>query len=135
MRVRPLAVPSPTDAFTLIEVVVASVILAIGLMGILLICSTGIRNARALERVHVDATSLAAEYIHTNKVFTDPETGDFGDFHPGYRWERGAEPYNTNTNGLFSVDFTVFSDTEPASPHSHLRILMFRPDSPQPGLR
>ena len=133
MRLRPSGAPLRTAAFTLIEVVVASLILAIGLMGILLICSTGIRNARALERVHVDATSLAAEYIHTNKVFVDPEAGDFGDFHPGYRWTREAEP--KSTNGLFSVDFTVFSDTEPGSPHSHLRILMFRPDSPQPGLR
>ena len=46
--------------FTLIEVMVASVILVAGLAGILMICSNGLRTARILDRVHVDAGSLAS---------------------------------------------------------------------------
>ena len=120
-------------AFTLIEVVVASIVLAIALMGILLICSSGIRNARALDRVHVDATSLASELSLTNRLEEGIESGDFGDFHPGYAWER--EITAAQTNGLFRVRFTVWSNSDRAATESHMTVLLFRPDSPQKPFR
>lgn len=120
-------------AFTLVEVLVAAAILAIGLMGILLVCSTGIRNARALDRVHVDATSVAAELSLTNRLEEGFDSGDFGEFHPGYVWER--EITQVMTNGLFRVDFAVWSATDRAATESKMTILLFRPDSPQKGIR
>ena len=126
-------------AFTLIEVVVASMVLAIALMGILLVCSSGIRNARALERVHVNATSLASELSLTNKLEDGIETGDFGDFQPGYSWEREITSElgdgRPMTNGLKRVHFTVWSNSDRAATESQMTILLFRPDSPQKPFR
>lgn len=126
-------------AFTLIEVVVASMVLAIALMGILLVCSSGIRNARALERVHVDATSLASELSLTNKLEDGIETGDFGDFQPGYSWEREITSElgdgRLMTNGLKRVHFKVWSNSDRTATESQMTILLFRPDSPQKPFR
>ncbi len=119
--------------FTLIEVVVAGAVLAISLMGILLMCSTGIRTARALERVHVDASSLAAELSLTNRLEEGFETGDFGDIHPGYAWRR--EINQVQTNGLFRVDFFVWSAADRTATESRMSILLFRPDSIQRPFR
>lgn len=116
-------------AFTLIEVMAATAILAIGLMGVLLICSNGIRTARALSKVHVDAGALAAELSLTNRLEEGSTSGDFGDFHPGYRWS--AETIQIQTNGLFQVDFKVWSDVDRSASESHLSVLFFRPESIQ----
>lgn len=115
--------------FTLIEVMAATAILAIGLMGVLLICSNGIRTARSLSKVHVDASALAAELSLTNRLYEGTSSGDFGDFHPGYRWS--SETVQIQTNGLFRVDFTVWSDVDRSGSESHLSVLFFKPDSPQ----
>ena len=120
-------------AFTLIEVVVAAAVLAIALMGILLVCSSSIRNARALERVHVEASSLAAELSLTNRLEEGIMSGDFGEFHPGYSWEREITP--VQTNGLFRVDFLVWSDFDRSTTESKMSILLFRPESTQRSLR
>lgn len=120
-------------AFTLIEVVVAGAVLAISLMGILLMCSTGIRTARALDRVHVDASSLAAELSLTNRLEEGLESGDFGEIHPGYAWRR--EIVQVQTNGLFRVDFAVWSSMDRPGTESRMSILLFRPDSIQRPLR
>jgi Tfp pilus assembly protein PilV len=124
---------SARSAFTLIEVVVAGAVLAISLMGILLMCSTGIRTARALDRVHVDASSLAAQLSLTNRLEEGFESGDFGDMHPGYAWKR--EIIQVQTNGLFRVDFAVWSASDPRATESKMSILLYRPESVQRPLR
>lgn len=113
--------------FTLVEVVVASFILAVGLGGILLICSNGLRAARMLDRVHVDAGSLATMLSLTNRLEEGVDSGDFGDLHPGYQWTR--EIRLVGTNGLFQVDFVVTSGV--VADESRLSILLFRPASTQ----
>ena len=86
---RALGSPSRgSRAFTLIEVAVASAILALALFAILRLCVVLLRTARSLDRVHVDASSLAAELSMTNRLEEGVESGDFGDLHPGYRWTR-----------------------------------------------
>jgi prepilin-type N-terminal cleavage/methylation domain-containing protein len=120
-------------AFTLIEVMIASAILAIGLMGVLLITSSGIRGARTLGRIHVDASELAAELTLTNRLEEGVDTGDFGDFHPGYQWRR--EIVQVETNGLFQVDFFVWSTSDPSATESKMTVLLFKPDSQPRGLR
>lgn len=121
------------EAFTLIEVVVAGAVLAISLMGILLMCSTGIRTARALDRVHVDASSLAAELSLTNRLEEGFDAGDFGEIHPGYAWRR--EIIQVQTNGLFRVDFTVWSASDPSATESKMSVLLYRPESVQRPFR
>jgi len=116
-------------AFTLIEVMVATAILAVALAGILMITSNGIRTARILNRVQVDASSLAAELSLTNRLEEGVESGDFGDLHPGYGWDR--EIVLVGTNGLFRVDFTVHGGGRDGQ--SRLTLLLYRPDSIQRG--
>jgi len=118
--------------FTLVEVMIASAILALGLMGVLLITSSGVRGSRTLSRIHVDASEIAAELSLTNRLEEGSDSGDFGDFHPGYQWRR--EITQVETNGLFQVDFFVWSAVDPRATESKMTILLFRPDSPQRGL-
>jgi prepilin-type N-terminal cleavage/methylation domain-containing protein len=116
-----------TAAFTLIEVVVASAILAVGLAGILMICSGGLRTARVLDRVHVDAGSLAAMLSLTNKLEEGVTSGNFGDLYPGYNWVQ--EIREIATNGLFQVDYTVYSAGDAKGTESRMSILLHRPQS------
>ena len=74
---------SGIQGFTLIEVAIASAILAIALMSILLITTTGIHTARILDRVHVDASSAAAMLSLTNQLQDGSfDRDDLGDVHP-----------------------------------------------------
>lgn len=115
--------------FTLIEVAIASAILAVALMSILLITTTGIRTARILERVHVDASSAAAMLSLTNRLYDGShESDDLGDAHPDYA---GFHDCNlVRSNGLFQVDFTVLANGQPGAADTHMSVLYFRPGSP-----
>lgn len=125
-RIRSRTLPShPVSGFTLIEVAVASAILAIALMSVLLITSTGIRTARILDRVHVDASSAAAMLSLTNQLQDGSfDRDDLGDVHPEYS---GSHEVNlVRSNGLFQVDFTVTSGGQPGASDSRMSVLFFR---------
>lgn len=132
MKLRHSSPDRSPAAFTLIEVMVASAVLVISLASILLIVSNGIRTARILDRVHVDASSAAAELSLTNRLEEGSDSGDFGNLHPGYAWTRQVS--EAGTNGLFRVDFIVSGGGEA---ESKLSILLFRPASApsRPGAR
>jgi prepilin-type N-terminal cleavage/methylation domain-containing protein len=121
------------SGFTLLEVVIASAVLAIALFAILNLCSISIRTARSLGRIHVDASSLAAMLSMTNRLEEGMESGDFGDLHPGYSWRRSITEYNTN--GLFLVEFEVEGVSSGREDRSQLRLLLYRPDSLRRGGR
>src|SRR5262249_5726179 len=95
--------PRHLRAFTLLEVLATSAVLAIALMGILSISAPGLRPARALQRTQVDAGTLAAWLSMTNRLEEGVESGDFrdllGDFAPDATWVQ--ETRLINTNGLF----------------------------------
>lgn len=112
-------------AFTLVEVVVASAILAAGLGGILLICSNGLRAARILDRVHVDAGSVATMLSLTNQLEEGSDGGSFGEENPGYVWAR--QVFEAGTNGLYQADMSVYSQSDPQGTEGRLSILLFRP--------
>lgn len=114
-------------AFTLLEVAIASAVLAVSLFAILTLCATNLRTARALARVHVDASSLAAELSLTNRLEEGIESGDFGDSYPGYSWTRRITEYTTN--GLYLVEFEVAGGEGRSSDRSTLSLLLYRPDS------
>ena len=117
---------SHKQAFTLIEVAIASAILAIALMSILLITSTGIHTACILDRVHVDASSAAAMLSLTNQLQDgSSDRDDLGDVHPDYS---GSHEVNlVRSNGLFQVDFTVLSSGQPGASDSRMSVLFFKP--------
>jgi hypothetical protein len=115
-------------AFTLLEVSLAMGLL-FGMVFILLqITTTNLRIAKALQRTTVDASSLAAEISMTNQLVEGSDSGDFGDLHPGFNWQR--EITMVGSNGLFEVRFEVYRDRE-TRPESELVVLLYRPDSAQ----
>jgi hypothetical protein len=111
----------------LLEVAIASAVLAVSLFAILTLCATNLRTARALARVHVDPSSLAAELSLTNRLEEGVESGDFGDSYPGYSWNRRISEYNTN--GLYLVEFEVSGGSGPSPDLSTLTLILYRPDS------
>ncbi len=132
MRLTSPSAPILHRAFTLLEVAVASAVLAVALFAILTLCSTNLRTARALGRVHVDASSLAAQLSLTNRLEVGETSDSFGEEHPGYSWTRRITEYRVNdseSTGLFLVEFEVSGGSGPRSDHSRMQILLYRPDS------
>jgi hypothetical protein len=94
--------------FTLIEVMVACGIFFMATFAILALVSQTLRNARALQRMDVDAGMAAAQVfqmLKTNKEDEGSISGDFGDQYRDYSWEAVWEPYQTN--GLLQVGVVV----------------------------
>mgnify|MGYP000193250469 CR=1 FL=1 len=122
-------------AFTLIEVLIASAVLAVTLMGILAICANGLRIARALQHTHVDASSIAAWTTMTNRLEEGVDSGNFndlvGDLAPGANWQRQVTA--VGKKGLFRVDFIVEYNVEKKPLRSEMSIFLYRPDSAVPA--
>ena len=116
-----------TAAFTLIEVMIAGAILFACLFAILALVANSLRNARALQRLPVDAGMLAAELSLTNRLEEGSDSGDFGNLYRDYEWRRQIS--EVGTNGLFEVEFTVIHRTSSQPVESHMSILLYRPDS------
>jgi len=123
---------SETRGFTLLEVTIASAVLAVALFAILKLCATNIRAARALGRVHVDASSLAAQLSLTNRLEIGEDSGDFGEMHPGYTWSRRITEYKVNdaeSTGLFLIEFEVSGNSDGRLDQSRMQMMLYRPDS------
>ena len=87
-----------------------------------------LRNARGLRHAELDAGMVAAQIGNTNKLYEGVQSGDFGQWYPGYSWE--AEIHEAATNGLFQVDIVVLRRGL-AKPVDAMSIFLFRPDSPK----
>ena len=115
-------------AFSLLEVMIAMGIFFVAIFAILELTSQNLRNARRLQKHHVDITTLAAQLSLTNRLEEGFESGDFGDIAPGVLWSQTVT--EVSSNGLFRVDFTLHEPTQnPSSPllERHLSILLYRP--------
>lgn len=127
-------------AFTLIEVVIASAVLAVTLMGVLAICSNGLRIARALQHTHVDAGTVAAWTYNmislTNRLEEGIDGGNFtemvGDLYPDAIWQRQIT--EVGSNGLYRVDFIIQYSVEKKPLESQLSMLVYKPAG-SPGRR
>ena len=127
-RPNPRIMRKSLAGFTLLEVMIASGILFICLFAILGLLANTLRNARALQRVPVDAGMLAAELSLTNKLYEGKDSGNFEEPYRDFHWSQ--EIFQAETNGLFAVDFVVNRKGNERSPESHMTVLFFRPESP-----
>jgi general secretion pathway protein I len=88
--------PHRGAAFTLVEVLVATAVLAIGLFGALTAFSMASRAA-GVSRNDTIVTFLAHEklaqiqLLGADEVSMGPQEGDFGDEYPGYEWELSVQ--------------------------------------------
>ncbi len=120
--------PRPRDAFTLLEVMIASGLFFMAIFAILSLVSSNLRNARLLQEPQVDAGLLLADLCQTNKLTEGSDSGDFGELYPGYRWT--SDVRQISTNGLFKVEYVVSRPGGDANSDKSLSTLLYRPDSP-----
>ena len=129
--------PGPSRrAFTLLEVMIASVIFCAGMIAILGLVSSSLENARRLQRPTVDAGVLAAQLSITNQLVEGTYTGNLGDLlgkeYGSYDWTEDI--VEERTNKLFNVDIKVKSSTGNREVISEVSLLLFRPASPAGSL-
>jgi Tfp pilus assembly protein PilV len=117
-----------TEAFTLLEVMIAIGIFFACAFTILQLVSGVIRNARSLQRNEPDPGMLAAQLALTNSLVEETQTGDFGDIYPGYGWSQDV--YSVGSNGLFRADFVIAHKVGREVVESRMSVLLFRPASP-----
>ncbi|HZP82265.1 MAG TPA: prepilin-type N-terminal cleavage/methylation domain-containing protein [Chthonomonadaceae bacterium] len=96
-------------AFTLVEMIVATLLLAIGVAGALAAFSTATRASAMAEQINT-AALLAQQRLTEIELQSDTlsggaQQGDFGADYPGYRWQQNVEP--TDYENLFKVTLTV----------------------------
>jgi hypothetical protein len=113
-------------AFSLLEVMIALGIFFMVVFTILGLVSNTLRNARALQRVEVEAAMVAAEITKTNRFTEGSESGDFGNFARDYSYR--YETYEAETNGLWRADI-VLEQHGLHQPADKMSILMFSPES------
>jgi hypothetical protein len=115
------------NAFTLLEVMIASGIFFMAVFSILAVVSSCLKNANSLRRPEVDAGMAAALIIgQTNKLTEGSLGGDFGDWYQDYSWD--SESYEVDTNGLWQVDIVVKRRGH-ANPVDAISIWVYSPDS------
>jgi Tfp pilus assembly protein PilV len=115
------------EAFTLLEVMIATGIFFMAIFAILSLVSTNLRNARLLQEPQVDAGMLLADLVQTNKLTEGGDSGDFGDLYPGYRWT--CDIHQVLTNGFFQVDYVVTRPGGGPGAETSLSALLYRPNS------
>ena len=124
------------QAFTLMEVMIASVIFCVGMFAILGLVSSSLENARRLQRPTVDAGVLAAQLSTNNQLVEGTYTGNLGDLlgkdYDSYTWTEVIE--EVRTNKLFHVDIAVQSAGGNHEVISEVNLLLFRPASPAGSL-
>jgi prepilin-type N-terminal cleavage/methylation domain-containing protein len=114
-------------AFSLLEVLLAVVILGVGIAGLAEGVTLSLRSSKEAER-HTQATLLAASRLELlraeGRLIEGEEEGDFGDEFPLYRWRETVT--ETETEGLYEVAVEVeIAQGEARARLSELRTLLF----------
>ncbi len=120
------APPRSVQAFTLMEVVIASAIFFVAIFAILALVSSTLRNARLLRHIEVDAGMIAAQLFKTNRFSEQVESGDFGQAYPDYSWS--MESIEAQTNGLWQFNITVMRRGQ-RDPVDQMSVFVFSPES------
>jgi hypothetical protein len=124
-----------TRSFTLLEVMIAMALFFMAVFAILNVISQGLGAARSFQREWPDVGLLTTDLLLTNRLDEGFEEGDFGEYHPGFRWRR--EIVEVATNGLFQVNFSIHGVVDGRQLDSTVNVLIWRPESQSavPGLR
>jgi len=101
---------SPLEAgFTLVEMIVAMVLLAAGITAALGGVSSVIETQRLSEeytKAALLAQSILTEVEQVDGLIEGTDQGDFGEQYPGWRWER--EVVEAESEGLLQVTVVVY---------------------------
>ena len=123
-----------TDAFTLIEVMVACGIFFMAMFAILGVLSQCVRAVGSLRKDSPTAGMVAAMAMANDKWEEGSDSGDFGNFYPDYTWETQTNLYQGIEAGqdgaqppFFELDIIVKHKGDVASA---LSILHYSPGSP-----
>jgi Flp pilus assembly protein TadG len=123
-------------AFSLIEVMIACIIFFSAVFAILELISSGLANARRLQRPLVDASALVAQLSLTNQLVEGKFSGNLGDVlgkdYQNYKWT--GEIVEVQSNKLFEADFKIFNVNGDREPVARTTTLFFRPQSPAGSL-
>jgi hypothetical protein len=122
-----------TDAFTILEVMIALSIFFMCVFAILGVVSRGLNQARHLQPIQIDATTAIAELSLTNRLEEGPISpeivGIFESMHPGFTVQGNI--VEVETNGLFEVSFIVGgASADNKIITAEQKVLLFRPLSP-----
>jgi prepilin-type N-terminal cleavage/methylation domain-containing protein len=114
--------------FSLIEVMVAILILGVALAGLTRGITTALASNKDSELQTIAALAAAAqiETIRADATWSDGETdGDCGDNLPGYRWSQTIKP--ADVDGLHEVTVSI-QKGESSVPVYELKTLLFDTD-------
>lgn len=124
------------QAFTLIEVMFATIVFCTASFAILALVSTSLRSAHMLQQPMVDAGELAGWLAQTNSLVEGEENGNLSDLmgkeYQDYNWTYDIR--EVQSNKLFQVDFIVQRDSGSQPVVAKMSILLFRPASPAGSL-
>lgn len=124
------------QAFTLIEVMFATIVFCTASFAILGLISTSLHGARLLQQPMVDAGEVAGWLAQTNSLVEGEESGNLSDLmgkeYQDYNWTYDIQ--EVETNKLFQVDFIVQRDSGGQPVVAKMSILLFRPQSPAGSL-
>jgi hypothetical protein len=125
--------PAGSQAFSLLEVMIAVAIFFMATFAILGLISTSLSNARRLQKPLVDASVLASQLSLTNKLVEGTITGNLADLlGKDYReYNYIIDTAEVQTNHLYEVDF-VIENAGNRQVLSQVNTLMYRPAS-DPG--
>ena len=115
------------EAFSLLEVAIAMAIFFMAIFVILELSMNSLRSAYLLQNKAPDPRVLIGDLVMTNQLEEIVESGDFGDLHPGYVWERAVTSLSNSdmNNGLYKVDVRIsLADSQWTS---DLTMVLFKP--------
>lgn len=118
-------------AFTLLEVMIAVMVLATATFVILEVVSQSLQNARRLQRPMIDVGPVDAQLCMTNQFLEGTTSGELsdllGDSYKGYNYT--VDIVEEQTNKLFHADVVIQRDDD-KSVISQERLLYYNPQSP-----
>jgi len=115
---------------TLLEMLVAMAILAVGIVGVLRVFSSSIVTSKAAESYSLAATladQAAAELERQRSLSPGTLSGEFENVGPGYTWQ--AEIGSAEAGGLQRVRIAVFWET--GSRRRHFEMVTYMRPSPE----
>jgi hypothetical protein len=113
------------QAFTLLEVMIATGIFFMATFSILALVAQSLRSARMLNQNAPTPGMVAAQQLSlTNKLEEGVDSGDFGDLYPDYDWETHTLFYASN--GMYQVDIGVYHK---GNLDSSISVLAYKPES------